>query len=141
MAPAPVKNPNVPNKIVSGSTSSHTSASFQAATNGTAASSSGRKTGTVPKSSIATKNSTPTSQSDNNSEILLGQNGQHKPVLQQPPGVIAQQANRCSPLNIVASIQQQQQNIRSSHHPQQMQHKNTEIVAPIRRELDLNVRF
>ncbi|KNC34621.1 hypothetical protein FF38_09665, partial [Lucilia cuprina] len=139
---APVKNPNSTNKNSTNSSNSHshnsippagTTAVASNATNSSHSSnpsSSHRKqTGTVPKAS--TKSST-----NCNSSTVAGQ----KPLLQ--PSGLAQLANRCSPLNIVASIQQQQQQQQQQHtrnQQQQQQHKNTEIVAPIRRELkDLN---
>lgn len=141
---APVKNPNTTNKNSFNTNSlnhnsiSNSPSSISAATNAThsnhssnaAAAAAGtqhhsrKQTGTVPKSST---------KSTGNS------NATQKPLLQ--PAGVAQMANRCSPLNIVASIQQQQQQ-QQHNQRQQQQHKNTEIVAPIRRELkDLNVSF
>ena len=141
---APVKNPHSTNKnavnnntVVHSNITNSPSAVQNAATaaNNSSHTATGQRkqTGTVPKSS--------TKSAINANTIAIGsqqqqhQNGQ-KPLL-QPTGV-TQMANRSSPLNIVASIQHQQQQQQRSH----QQHKNTEIVAPIRRELkDLNVRY
>uniref|UniRef100_A0A1I8PQ39 Uncharacterized protein n=1 Tax=Stomoxys calcitrans TaxID=35570 RepID=A0A1I8PQ39_STOCA len=147
MAPAPTKNANVPNKVPSSnpvinSITTHIPAAAAISNSSANASSGsgGRKqtgTGTIPKS---LKSTTSNGQSVACNDVgLVGQQGQ-KPVLQQPPAVVQQQqlSNRCSPLNIVASIQHQQQQ-QQQHIRSQQQHKNTEIVAPIRRELkDLN---
>lgn len=132
---APSKHANTTNKNAGNSVPNTTSSSsITNATNSgnssTSSSSQRKQTGTVPKSS--TKSTATNVGGKATTENQL--NGQ-KPIL-QPPGV-AQMANRCSPLNIVASIQQQQQ---QQHMRSQQQYKNTEIVAPIRRELkDLNV--
>ncbi|XP_005187213.2 uncharacterized protein LOC101891600 [Musca domestica] len=160
MSPAPTKNPNIPNKVSSNTAVPNSnSSSFHnpSTSSGSGGSSSGgrsKQTGTVPKATTTAaakiSSSTTNKQQSVNPEVndLQQQQQQpHKPILQQP-AVVAQQhlSNRCSPLNIVASIQQQQQHARNQHpagghhhHLQQQLHKNTEIVAPIRRELkDLN---
>lgn len=98
-----------------------------------------KSTGTVPKVSSSSK-----SNSNSNTTALEGSAHQQQKTILQPIGV-NNVANRCSPLNIVASIQQQQQQktrqVQQQQHQQQpQQHKNTEVVAPIRRDLkDLNV--
>lgn len=144
---APVKNPHTTNKnAVNNNTVVHSNITNSpsavqnattAANNASHAATGQRKqTGTVPKSS--TKSTINANTIGIGSQQQQQQNGQ-KPLL-QPTGV-AQIANRSSPLNIVASIQHQQQQ-QQQHMRSHQQHKNTEIVAPIRRELkDLNVRY
>ncbi|XP_075163442.1 combover [Haematobia irritans] len=130
MTPAPTKTPNnVSSKGPSNALPNHSSSSYlipaSSAANNTNSSSSGGRTGTIPKS---TKIST----APNVGNEISGQHCQTT-IPQQPLNVVQQQqlSNRCSPLNIVAS-QQLLHHVRS-------QHKNTEVVAPIRRELkDLN---
>ncbi|XP_073838079.1 combover [Musca autumnalis] len=162
MSPAPTKNPNKDSRNIvpsSGSSSFHNPPSTSSTSGTSSPMGGGRKqTGTVPKAATtATKISSSSTTASKQQSVIPEVNDQqpsHKPILQQPT-VLAQQqqhlSNRCSPLNIVASIQQQQQHAARSHqhhhhHHQhaapvtgQQLHKNTEIVAPIRRELkDLN---
>lgn len=125
---APAKNPNAANKISGNSNAQSLSniplpggvANNAANCHLTSSSSSTQRkpTGTVPKTSA--KSTTSTNATAGGQKILL------------QPSSVSQVANRCSPLNVVASVQQ--------HHSRTQQHKNTEIVAPIRRELkDFNV--